>query len=296
MRSFVAGLAAVALASTAVAADPAKGPPGASGGDAATARAFISEYLAAFDRRDAAAVGALIAPDADVVLITAERDATFVGFENLRPGLERFMQGLESRKSTVRDLRVKLLANGKVAVATLVLDLEGRYQGKPFASRGNRMTYVLEKRGGRWLMVSAHGSLPAAEGDDSAVTAGPDVEAIQALIEQARKADLGADRSFYERILTDDFSFGVSSGEWESKQSKLAYLGSDRHSLSSETISDLRVRVHGTAAIATFTVTADGTWMKEPFHVAAILTQTWVKEAGGWRLAATHGSRKVEAR
>jgi hypothetical protein len=61
-------------------------------------------------------------------------------------------------------------------------------------------------------------------------------------------------------------------------------------------ISDLRVRVHGTAAVATYAVAIDGVWMKEPFHVSAIITQTWVKEASGWKLAATHASRREERR
>ena len=117
----------------------------------------------------------------------------------------------------------------------------------------------------------------AAEPGASPVTIGPDVEAVRTLIEQARKADLAADRSFYERTLTDGFSLGTSTGERESQQSKLAYLGSDRHKVNSEAISDLKVRVRGTAAIAT-----------------AIMTQTWVKEASGWKFAATHGSRRED--
>ena len=117
----------------------------------------------------------------------------------------------------------------------------------------------------------------AAEPGASPVTIGPDVEAVRTLIEQARKADIAADRSLYGRTLTDGFSLGTSTGERESPQSKLAYLRSDRHKVNSEAICDLRVRVHGTAAIA-----------------MAIMTQTWVKEASGWKLAATHGSRRED--
>lgn len=294
MSNFVAGLVAIALAATATAAEPVQGAQAAASGDVAAAKAFVERYVAAWDRKDSAAIGAMTAPDADGVFITAESPRIWVGFPTMVPAIDGVLRGLDSRKSTVRDLRVKLLPGGKAAVATFLLDTEGKYEGKPFASPGMRITYVLEDRKDRWLLVSAHGSLPVAEADGSAVTTGPDVDAITALIEQARKADLAADRAFYERTLTDDFSFGISTGEWESKQSKLAYLGSDRHEANSEAISDLRVRVHGTAAIATFTVTIDGSWMKEPFHVTAIMTQTWVKEASGWKLAATHGSRRED--
>jgi ketosteroid isomerase-like protein len=294
MRVLLVSFVLLGLFFTARAAEPGKGAPAAASGDVAAARAFVERWLAAWDRKDSSAIGAMTAPDTDGVFITAESPRIWVGFPTMMPAIDGVLRGLDSRKSTVRDLRVKLLPGGKAAVATFLLDTEGKYEGKPFATPGMRITYVLEDRKDRWLLVSAHGSLPVTEPGDFVVTTGPDVDALTALIEQARKADLAADRSFYERTLTDDFSFGISTGEWESKQSKLAYLGSDRHKVNSEAISDLRVRVHGTAAIATFTVTIDGSWMKEPFHVTAIMTQTWVKEASGWKLAATHGSRRED--
>lgn len=40
----------------------------------------------------------------------------------------------------------------------------------------------------------------------------------------------------------------------------------------------------------------DGVWMKAPFHATAIVTQTYVKGASGWNLAATHASRREERR
>jgi hypothetical protein len=47
--------------------------------------------------------------------------------------------------------------------------VEGKYEGKPFATSGLRMTYVLEDRNDRWLLVSAHGSLPVSRTNGSAV-------------------------------------------------------------------------------------------------------------------------------
>jgi hypothetical protein len=62
-----------------------------------------------------------------------------------------------------------LLPGGKAAVATFILDVEGQYEGKPFATSGMRMTYVLEERYNKWFLVSAHGSLPVSEANGSAV-------------------------------------------------------------------------------------------------------------------------------
>lgn len=127
-----------------------------------------------------------------------------------------------------------------------------------------------------------------ADGPGSAID--PDVEAIRALIEEARKADLAGDRSFYQRVLAKNFSLGTSTGEWETRESKLAYLGSERHKVSSEAVSDLKIRVYPMTAIATFTVAIDGAWEGKSFHARAIVTETFVKDAGRWMLAATHAS------
>jgi ketosteroid isomerase-like protein len=135
---------------------------------------FVGHYVARWDAKDRESVVAMTAPDADGVFITAESPRIWVGFPTMMPAVEGVFRAFDSRRSTVRDLRVKLLAGGKVAVATFVLDTEGQHQGKPFATSGMRMTYVLEDRDRRWMLVSAHGSLPVAVADRSAQMPGPD--------------------------------------------------------------------------------------------------------------------------
>lgn len=134
------------------------------------------------------------------------------------------------------------------------------------------------------------GGAPASWADGQGAATDPDVEVIRALIEEGRKADLAGDRSFYQRVLTKNFSLGTSTGEWETRESKLAYLGSERHRVRSESVSDLKIRVYPMAAIATFTVAIEGAWEGKPFLAKAIVTETFVKDAGQWMLAATHAS------
>jgi hypothetical protein len=117
------------------------------------------------------------------------------------------------------------------------------------------------------------------------------VEAVKSLIEQARQADLAGDRTFYSRILAADFTLGTGTGEWETRESKLAYLGTPRHRVRSETISELRIRAYSGCAVATFRVRIEGEWEGEPFDATTIMTQVWVRQGGAWLLAASHGSR-----
>ena len=127
-------------------------------------RWFVENYVARWDEKRKDAIVAMTASDADGVFVTAESPRIWVGFPTMVSAIEEVLRGLDSRRSTVRDLRVKLLAGGRVAVATFLLDTEGTREAMPFAVSGMRMTYVLEDRDRRWMLVSAHGSLPTGGG------------------------------------------------------------------------------------------------------------------------------------
>jgi hypothetical protein len=75
------------LISTARAAEPGIGAHAGSG-DVAAAMAFVERYVAAWDRKDAAAIGAMTAPDADGVFITAESPRIWVGFPTMVPTID----------------------------------------------------------------------------------------------------------------------------------------------------------------------------------------------------------------
>ncbi|HET8725301.1 MAG TPA: DUF6624 domain-containing protein [Anaeromyxobacteraceae bacterium] len=123
-------------------------------------RWFVENHVARWDEKRRDAVVAMTASDADGVFITADSPRVWVGFPSMTPAVEQLFRSFDSRRSTIRDLRVQLLAGGKVAVATFLVDTEGEHEGKPFATSGMRMTWVLEDRDRKWMLVSAHGSFP----------------------------------------------------------------------------------------------------------------------------------------
>lgn len=117
------------------------------------------------------------------------------------------------------------------------------------------------------------------------------VTAITELEHQAVKADLATDRSFYEQHLADNWTGGTSFGSWESKASLLKDM-SDRqhHRMESESISDLKVRVYGNTAVATYRQSYD--LLEDGQHHArtVITTDTWVKQNGAWKEVSSHSS------
>jgi ketosteroid isomerase-like protein len=60
----------------------------------------------------------------------------------------------------IRDLRIHLSRSGDVAWYSATLDDLGEWDGKPVGDRDIRWTGVLEKRGGKWVIVQMHGSVP----------------------------------------------------------------------------------------------------------------------------------------
>jgi Domain of unknown function (DUF4440) len=117
------------------------------------------------------------------------------------------------------------------------------------------------------------------------------VTAITELEHRAVKADMATDRSFYEKHLADNWTAGTSFGEWETKTSLLKDM-SDRqqHRMENESISDLKVRVYGSTAIATYRQSYEMLDHDRRHARTVITTDTWVKQNGAWKEVASHSS------
>jgi hypothetical protein len=114
---------------------------------------------------------------------------------------------------------------------------------------------------------------------------------IAQLEQQAVKADLATDRSFYAMYLTEDWSGGSSFGEWETKSSLLQDMSDpEHHHITAESIGDLKVRVYGNTAVATYRQSYeifDHGWR----HARTVITtDVWIIQNGRWREIASHSS------
>lgn len=113
-------------------------------------------FCRAFEMRNAAAVLELIAPDADVIVVTSE-DALLRGVEELRAFLEAYVHG-PTRYSWVwtrRDVSMIGPVAWLLAEGTETAAAGGVRTDHPY-----RMTIICEQRDDHWLLVHAHGSSP----------------------------------------------------------------------------------------------------------------------------------------
>jgi ketosteroid isomerase-like protein len=121
------------------------------------------------------------------------------------------------------------------------------------------------------------------------------VAAITKIENDLVKADLAADSSAYAKLLADDWTSGSSFGEWDTKQSALADMkDSKNNKTNSESISDLKVRVRGDVAIATYTTTYDSLRKGEHVTRTVISTDTFQRQNGTWKLLAGHSSQMAK--
>jgi hypothetical protein len=105
------------------------------------------------------------------------------------------------------------------------------------------------------------------------------------------KADKAGDPSFVEKNYAENFSGGSSWGNWETKQSILADMkDSKNNKTNSEEISDLKVRLYGDTAIATYKSTYDSMYHGEHRARTILSTDTFARQDGSWKQVSSHSS------
>ena len=121
-------------------------------------KARITELADAYAKRDLKGTLACFAPDADVVLYGTGADEKRIGMEEIRMQVER--DWAQTEQAAMAFEWISVSGAGKVAWVAV----DGSFRFKANGQDGSfpaRVSFVLEKRGARWLIVHAHFSTPA---------------------------------------------------------------------------------------------------------------------------------------
>ena len=117
------------------------------------------------------------------------------------------------------------------------------------------------------------------------------VTAISNLENDAVKADLAGDPAFYQKVLAEDWTRGDSDGSYYTKAELLKLMADTKNiKTNNEKLSELKVRVYGNTAEATYKDTYDILIKGEHRAHTIIATDTFVKIGGEWKQVASHGS------
>jgi hypothetical protein len=105
------------------------------------------------------------------------------------------------------------------------------------------------------------------------------------------KADLAGDPAFYQKVLAEDWTRGDSDGTYYTKAELLKLMADTKNiKTNSEKLSELKVRVYGNTAVATYKDTYDILFKGEHRAHTIIATDTFVKMGSAWKQVASHGS------
>ena len=121
------------------------------------------------------------------------------------------------------------------------------------------------------------------------------VAAVTKIENDAIKAVLANDSSFHEKFLASDYTGGTSRGTWDTKPSILADMKDPKNNkTNSQNLSDLKVRVHGDLAVATYSTTYDAVIRGQHYARTVLCTDVLQQQNGGWKLMANHCSQAAK--
>ena len=215
--------------------------------------------------------------------LTAIYADDYAGFPSLQakgPAIEATMATFERNKTnppTATTTGDHYIINCSPVSATVT------HRNVTVAANGNttysRSVHILEKRGGKWQVVSNAGNAL----DDSAT--------IWYLEQDWNDAQMKRDKAWFEKNYASDFS-GVSgaTGNISNKTQGIADVVGDMGLELTET-SDMNVRVDGDRAVVTGLFRVKGKDAKgAAYDRKARFTDTWIKRDGRWQAWASQGT------
>lgn len=117
------------------------------------------------------------------------------------------------------------------------------------------------------------------------------VTTITRLTNESVKASLANTPDFFQKNYTDDFIGGTSFGEWETKSKIIKEIQDPKNKTNSMSIQNLKVKAYGDAGVARYEMKYDDMWNGEHRSRTILCTDTWVKQGGAWKTAASHCSK-----
>jgi Domain of unknown function (DUF4440) len=110
------------------------------------------------------------------------------------------------------------------------------------------------------------------------------VAVITKLENDSVKADLANDIGWGERFLADDWMGCDTEGMCYTKGENLKLMADTKNNrVMSEKLTDLKVRVYGNTAVATYKDTYDAVVRGQRRSHSVVGTDVWVKIGSGWR-------------
>jgi len=116
------------------------------------------DYSEAWATEDIAKFSVLFAHSADLVIF--DGSSTYNGWEAWKNKLKTSFPSASNVKVSFGDHNIQVNASGDAAFLTVSEDVDYIENGKAFSFKGMRVTWILVKMEGRWVIIHGHWSMP----------------------------------------------------------------------------------------------------------------------------------------
>lgn len=120
----------------------------------------IDQFEEFWEIEDLELLAKIVAHDKDMINIGSESTEYFVGWDNLKTSIEQMLPALENINISVKDQNIVLAPSGDIAWFSEIWSWDLLYQGTEVQFNDQRLTGVLAKRNGAWVIVQFHNSSP----------------------------------------------------------------------------------------------------------------------------------------
>lgn len=159
-RAFKAATVVVIIMSAAVIADGGAAFAGRQSAALATAKTTIGQFVGALGANEVKVLGKIVVHDPDMVAFGTDQAERWVGYGQLMKALHTQLAAFRTTDVSVRDEVVHLTPLKDGAYFSEVWNWKLRSQGKDMVLKDVRVTGVLVRRHGRWLVAQFHISMP----------------------------------------------------------------------------------------------------------------------------------------
>ena len=118
---------------------------------------FLARYQAAYSKKDVDAIMKMIAPEAGVVFFEADEKGRYVGQDQIRAAYEGSLKEVRSVKGEYKWTSVGSRDDVGWFATEVIFDVD---TGEDKFRQMGRWSGVLEKKGGKWLLIQSHFSFP----------------------------------------------------------------------------------------------------------------------------------------
>ena len=141
-------------------APPEEAPAVDLAAEVAAATVVVNQFGQMWESEDMSLVDRIFTQGSDLMVFGTDAAEIWVGFDTFKTSLEDQFVAYEDTEVTTRDQVVSVHPSGETAWFRELADWHVTVEGERMEVNGLRITGVLEKRDGAWVIVQMHISVP----------------------------------------------------------------------------------------------------------------------------------------